>query len=174
MTVPLIILAVCSITVGLLFGPTHYFGQFLGRTPSLAFEPIAGEAAEPALHGEIVALSTMAALLGIGLAAFMYLGERREAETLASAFRPLFMLSRGKFFFDELYNVFIVWPLRVLAVLSYVVDRFFVDGLVNLVGKLPGVLGYMLRLVQTGMVQWYALAMVLGLVVMFWRIVMRG
>jgi NADH:ubiquinone oxidoreductase subunit 5 (subunit L)/multisubunit Na+/H+ antiporter MnhA subunit len=116
----------------------------------------------------------VAALLGIGLAAFLYLGEQREAETLANTFRPLYRLSRGKFFFDELYNVFIVWPLRVVAVLSYVIDRFIIDGFVNLVGKLPGVLGYLLRFVQTGMVQWYAIAMVLGLVAMFWGIVMRG
>jgi NADH-quinone oxidoreductase subunit L len=172
MTVPLIILAACSVVVGVLFGPTHYFGDFLSRTPSVSF--IAGAAAEPSLHFNIVVQSTISALLGIGLAAFLYLGERREADTLAGTFRPLYRLSRGKFFFDELYNVFIVWPLRVVAVLSYVIDRFVIDGLVNLVGKLPGVLGYLLRFVQTGMVQWYAIAMVLGLVAMFWGIVMRG
>jgi NADH-quinone oxidoreductase subunit L len=172
MTVPLIILAVCSVVVGLLFGPTHQFSEFLSRTPSVSFKAI--PTAEPALHFQIVVQSTVAALLGIGLAAFLYLGERREAESLANLFRPLYRLSRGKFFFDELYTVFIVWPLRVVALLSYVIDRFLIDGIVNLVGKLPGVLGYVLRFVQTGLVQWYALAMVLGLVVMFWRIVMRG
>jgi NADH-quinone oxidoreductase subunit L len=172
MTVPLIILAACSVVVGVLFGPTHQFSEFLSRTPSVSFEAI--PATEPALHYQIVVQSTVAALLGIGLAAFFYLGERREAESLANLFRPLYRLSRGKFFFDELYTVFIVWPLRVVALLSYVIDRFLIDGVVNLVGKLPGVLGYVLRYVQTGLVQWYALAMVLGLVVMFWRIVMRG
>jgi NADH-quinone oxidoreductase subunit L len=172
MTVPLMILAACSVVVGLLFGPTHLFGEFLSRTPSVGFRAI--PATEPKIHFEIVVQSTLSALLGIGLAAFLYLGERREAETLANLLSPFYRLSRGKFFFDELYNVFIVWPLRVLAVLSYVVDRFIIDGLVNLVGKLPGVLGYLLRFVQTGMVQWYAIAMVLGLVAMFWGIVMRG
>ncbi|MEX2139750.1 MAG: NADH-quinone oxidoreductase subunit L [Pirellulales bacterium] len=173
MTIPLIILAICSVVVGLLFGPTHLFGDFLGRAGSLAFEPIASTRVEPVFHTDIAVISTLAAFLGIGLAAFMYLGERREAETLAGALGPLYRLSRGKFFFDELYNVILVWPLRVIAVLSYVVDRFFVDGLVNLCGKLPAVAGYLLRSLQNGMVQWYALAMVLGLVALFWQIVMR-
>jgi NADH-quinone oxidoreductase subunit L len=173
MTIPLIILAICSVLVGLLFGPTHYFASFLGRAPSLEFEPIAGTEVEAAFHTEIAAISTIAALLGISLAAFMYLGERREAETMAGALGPLYKLSHGKFFFDELYNVFFVWPLRVLAVLSYVVDRFLIDGLVNFCGKAPGMIGYLLRSLQNGMVQWYALAMVLGLVALFWQIVMR-
>jgi NADH-quinone oxidoreductase subunit L len=173
MTIPLMVLASCSVVVGLLFGPTHLFGLFLGRTPSLAFGPIARTAVEPVFHTHIAAISTLAAFLGIGLAAFLYLGERREAETLAGALAPFYRLSRGKFFFDELYNALLVWPLRVIAVLSYVIDRFFIDGIVNLCGKLPAVVGYMLRSLQNGMVQWYALAMVLGLVALFWQIVMR-
>jgi NADH-quinone oxidoreductase subunit L len=173
MTIPLIILAVCSIVVGLLFGPTHYFGGFLGDAPSLRFEPIAETAAEPTFHTEIAVISTLAALLGIGLAAFMYLGGRREAETMAGALGPFYRLSRGKFFFDEIYGALLVWPLRALAVLSYVVDRFLIDGLVNLCGKMPALIGYLLRSLQNGMVQWYALAMALGLIALFWQVVMR-
>ena len=174
MTVPLIILAVCSISVGLLFGPTDLFSSFLGRVGSLRFGPISRTMAGEGDHSQIAILGTIAAVLGIGLAAFLYLGHRREAESLAVRLQPLYRLSRGKFFFDELYNVFFVWPLRVMAVLSYVVDRFFVDGLVNLCGKLPAVVGYLLRSLQNGMVQFYALAMVLGLIVLFAAIVMRG
>jgi NADH-quinone oxidoreductase subunit L len=173
MTIPLIILAVCSLVVGLSFGPTHLFGDFLAHVPSLEFKPIANSAVEPTFHTEIALASTGAALVGIGLAAFLYLGNRKETESLAGALRPLYRLSHGKFFFDELYNAFIVWPLRVLAVLSYVIDRYFVDGLVNLCGKLPAVVGYMLRSLQNGMVQFYALAMMLGLLVLLATIVMR-
>ncbi len=174
MTVPLIILAVCSIVVGLLFGPTELFSSFLGRVGSLRFGPISRTMAGEGDHSPIAILGTIAAVLGIGLAAFLYLGHRREAESLTVRLQPLYRLSRGKFFFDELYNVFFVWPLRVMAILSYVVDRFFVDGLVNLCGKLPAVVGYLLRSLQNGMVQFYALAMVLGLIVLFAAIVMRG
>ena len=147
-------------------------GQSERRTSRLR-ERYIRTAVEPVFHTEIAAISTLVALLGIGLAAFLYLGGRREAETLAGTLGPLYRLSRGKFFFDELYNVFFVWPLRALAVLSYVVDRFLIDGLVNLCGKMPGIIGSLLRPLQNGMVQWYALAMVLGLVALFWQIVMR-
>jgi NADH-quinone oxidoreductase subunit L len=173
MTIPLIVLAACSVIVGVLFGATHMFADFLGRAPSLRFGPIAETKIEAAFHTDIAAISTIAAFLGIGLAAFLYLGERAEADKLASAMRPLYRLSRGKFFFDEVYAVLFVWPLRIVAVLSYVMDRFFIDGLVNLCGKLPGIVGYMLRWVQNGMVQWYALAMVLGLAVLLAATVMR-
>ena len=46
MTVPLVILAVCSLVVGAYFEFTHGFANFLARTPSLAYlaQP-AGEAA---------------------------------------------------------------------------------------------------------------------------------
>jgi NADH-quinone oxidoreductase subunit L len=175
MTIPLLVLACCAALVGIIFGPTHYFAEFLSRAPSLTFAPIAQTAVEPGLHGNIVALSTLSALLGIGLAAFLYLGEQREAEVLATALRPLYRLSRGKFFIDELYQALFVWPLRVVSLLSYLVDRFLIDGVVNLCGKLPAIVGYLLRILQNGMVQWYALAMALGLVALFWRIVVaRG
>jgi NADH-quinone oxidoreductase subunit L len=173
MSIPLIILAVCSVTVGLLFGPTHNFAAFLGRAPSLRFEPIADTQVEAVFHADIAAISTILAFVGIGLAAFLYLGERTEADKLAVALRPLYRLSRGKFFFDEIFAALFVWPLRIVAVLSYVIDRFFIDGLVNLCGKLPGLVGYLLRSLQNGLVQFYALAMVLGVIVLLAAIVMR-
>jgi NADH-quinone oxidoreductase subunit L len=173
MTIPLIVLAICSVVVGLLFGPTHLFGGFLSQAPSLKFGPIAATAVEPVFHETIAVVSTLAAVIGIGLAAFFYLGDRKEAESLASRMGPLYRLSRGKFYFDELYNALAVWPLRVLAVLSYIVDRFFIDGLVNLCGKLPAVVGYVLRRMQNGMVQVYAFFMMVGLLALLAAIVMR-
>ena len=75
---------------------------------------------------------------------------------LARELRPLYRLSYGKFFIDQIYQVFIVWPLRVLAAISYWVDRYVIDRLVNFVGALPGFFGAMLRSLQNGMVQFYA------------------
>ena len=82
-------------------------------------------------------------------------------------------MSYGKFFFDQIYNVVFVWPLWLLAQFSFLVDRWLIDGLVNLVGKIPPACGGVVRTLQTGMVQFYALAMVLGVLVLlagiFWR-----
>jgi NADH:ubiquinone oxidoreductase subunit 5 (subunit L)/multisubunit Na+/H+ antiporter MnhA subunit len=149
--------------------------DFLSGAPSLAWVAAREAAhASTAAHAEhagmshftLLALSTVVALSGVGLAAYMYLGEGREAETLARKLRPLYRLSHGKFFIDQIYQGLIVWPLQALARLSYWIDRNVIDGLVNVCGHLPRVLGAGLRSLQGGLTQFYALAMVLGVVVL--------
>ena len=78
----------------------------------------------------------------------------------------LYQLSFGKFFLDEIYYVIFVWPLKVVAFISSFIDNFVVDGLVNLCGWIPRHLGSLLRPLQIGLIQFYALAMMLGLVVL--------
>ena len=77
-----------------------------------------------------------------------------------------YKLSMGKFYFDELYYATIVAPLRGAARVCYVIDRWLVDGLVNAVGRIPVRFGNLMRSLQMGLVQFYALAMVLGLLVL--------
>jgi NADH-quinone oxidoreductase subunit L len=166
MTVPLMILAFLSLTIGAYFAWTHGILDFLKLTPSLAYETIAATDAEPASHGDVMLVSTVVVLCGIALAAYLYLGGLSQAARLARFLRPLYWLSYGKFFIDPIYQAFIVWPLWVLAQISYWVDRIVIDGLVNLVGAIPGACGAVLRILQNGMVQFYALAMMLGLLVL--------
>ena len=52
------------------------------------------------------------------------------------------------------------------------VDRWLIDGLVNLCAKIPRALGAILRSMQTGMVQFYALAMLLGVLVLIGTLLM--
>ena len=47
-----------------------------------------------------------------------------------------------------------------------------IDGLVNLIGAVPAVFGAMLRPLQGGLVQFYALAMVLGLLALIGALLM--
>jgi NADH-quinone oxidoreductase subunit L len=82
--------------------------------------------------------------------------------TLLSPYR----LSYGKFYFDELYRWGIVKPLELAATALAWIDREIVDGLVNLFGAVPRWLGAGFRNLQMGLVQFYALAMLLGLVVL--------
>ncbi|MBC8353234.1 MAG: NADH-quinone oxidoreductase subunit L [Planctomycetes bacterium] len=77
-----------------------------------------------------------------------------------------YKLSLGKFFIDEIYQLLIVLPLRGFAVVCYAIDRWVVDGFVNLVGRLPPLFGGLMRSLQMGLVQFYALAMVLGVLVL--------
>jgi hypothetical protein len=77
-----------------------------------------------------------------------------------------YKLSRRKFFFDELYDVLAVKPLRAAAWVSYAVDRWVVDGLVDLCGRTAPAMGWLLRFLQIGLVQFYALAMVVGVLIL--------
>jgi NADH-quinone oxidoreductase subunit L len=185
MLVPLVILAVAAVGIGMVnshavFGDNG-FVNLLQRTPSLAYAPVQPHehAAETGAHFQVAATSTIAALAGIGLAAFLYLGGRREVQAVekaASSARVyglgLYQLSYNRFFIDAIYNVAIVWPLWLFALACYWFDRWIIDGLVNLIGKLPFVVGSSLRSLQNGLVQFYALAMVLGLLVLVGTLLM--
>jgi NADH-quinone oxidoreductase subunit L len=168
MTVPMMILAVCATVVGFLL--LSGFTDFLTLTPSLAWSDVpalAGkEAAHEEVHNLVASISTVGALLGIGLAAFLYLGDRSHASALARLLSPAFWLSQGKFFFDPIYLWFVVRPLEGLAVVFSWFDRTVIDGLVNLVGAVPPLVGTGLRSLQNGVVQFYALAMILSLLVL--------
>lgn len=170
MTVPLMILAACAVVVGFLHKP---FAELLHTTPSLAYAGVAGEPYVP-LDAQAIFLGTALALAGIGIAAFIYVGDRREADLLAKLLWPLYQLSRGKLFFDQLYTLLVVWPSKLLAHIAYLLDRFLVDGLVNAVGRLPVIVGGALRGMQTGMVQLYALLMLLGLITLIGTVVWHG
>ncbi len=85
-----------------------------------------------------------------------------SAPLLLGRFVSPYRLSYGKFFLDELYNALVVQPLRGISWLCGVLDDFVVDGVVNALGRVPLLLGTLLRSMQTGLVQFYALAMLLG------------
>jgi NADH-quinone oxidoreductase subunit L len=118
-------------------------------------------------------LSAVVALAGIGVAWLMYLRQPDLSGKLATAWHGLYQLSYNKFHVDELYDAFIVKPLVGLAVFCRVLDQYLVDGLVDLVGYIPRLLGTRFRPVQNGLVQFYALAMVLGLTVFLLALVYR-
>lgn len=170
MTWPLMALAVGAVGVGAYFEGTHQFAHFLQATPQVAYlaRHAPAEGLAPVSTLGVAAMGTAAALLGIALAAFFYLGRRPVARRVAEALDlvGLYRLSHGKFFIDEIYDGLVVRPLRGLARGAAVFDRYAIDGLVNLVGLVPRVAGGMLRPLQGGLVPFYALAMVLGLLVL--------
>jgi NADH-quinone oxidoreductase subunit L len=180
MLAPLALLAGGAAIVGLFFdrtawGGTNIFADFLGNTPSLAGGEVAATGAEHQFHLAIAALSTLAAVGGIVCAAYLYLGDPQAVTRLKSAldFERLggiahygspYKLSYGKFFFDELYYGCVVLPLVGVSIVASWFDRLLVDGLVDFVGRVPVAVGSLLRGIQTGLVQFYALAMVLAII----------
>lgn len=174
MWLPLVILSVFACGVGAWFEYTGSFAEFLGRTPSLAYGPVAATGGHGAFHLNVAFVSTIIALLGVGGAAYLYLGDRGAVEAITYLVTPAYWLSSGKFFIDQVYGALIVWPLRTLAALSAWLDLRGIDGLVNRVGRMPFGLGAILRTLQNGMVQFYALVMVLGLLVLLVGTLWRG
>ena len=84
--------------------------------------------------------SSIIALAGIGLAAALWWPQASQwvdRLTRAADTAGVYRLSRGKFFFDEIYQVLVVWPLVGIARLSYWFDRLVIDGTVNLIGRIP-------------------------------------
>ncbi len=69
-----------------------------------------------------------------------------------------------------------MWPLRGLAWCSYACDRWLIDGLVNLLGASRFGSVALLRQLQTGLVPFYSLMMVLGtvLILILGRILWGG
>ena len=78
--------------------------------------------------------SSILGIVGIGLAAFFYLGDLRPVEKLSRVWfiRPIYELSYGKFFFDQFYYALVIVPMTALANLAYAIDRNVIDGLVDL------------------------------------------
>jgi NADH-quinone oxidoreductase subunit L len=174
MWVPMAILSVSAVGVGAWFEYTGSFAEFLALTPSLSYGPVVATGGHATFHVDVAFVSTILALLGVGSAAYLYLGDRGAVNALARLFAPAYWLSHGKFFIDQIYGVLILWPLRMLASVSAWFDQRGIDGLVNLVGRTPFGLGSILRTLQNGMVQFYALVMVLGLLVLLVGTLWRG
>jgi NADH-quinone oxidoreductase subunit L len=175
MTIPLLLLAGFAAGAGLF---VFIYPDFLALAPSLEYVARRSPAEAEHSHWSVAALSTgvaLVALAGIGAAWLLYLRAPGLLGRLTEAMRPayLYQLSYGKLFFDQIYYVLIVWPLKVLAYLFRFFDSFVVDGLVNLAGWLPRLLGAVLRPLQIGLVQFYALAMMLGLVVLIGSLLWR-
>ncbi len=160
MTVPLLVLAVFAVCVGAALGPTHLFGHFLSRTPGWPH----GEEAH-GMNWTMMAVGTVFALGGIALAWLMYVRQPALPGRLAKSVPGLYQLSLNKFYLDEIYLALVVRPMEALAGLSRRVDMGGVDAAVDLTGNVPRLFGELFKPIQNGLVQFYALAMVLGLVV---------
>jgi NADH-quinone oxidoreductase subunit L len=167
MTIPLMILAVFALGIGLAVGPTHLFEGFVSHTPWFPTP----EQESP--NYIMMLVSSLVALGGIGVAWLMYVRQPDLPGKLANAFQGLYQLSLNKFHIDELYDTFLLKPLAGFTTFTRIFDLYVLDGLVDLVGYMLRWCGFRFRPVQNGLVQFYALAMVLGLTVFLIALVTR-
>lgn len=170
MTVPLMILAVGAVTVGAAFAITHWLGHFLARTPS--YEKYLNPPDHEGLNWLLMGVSSIVALAGAGVAYVMYIARPVKAPTEGIELR-LYEVSQNRFYIDEFYNWVVVAPANALARISAFFDHI-IDGLIDLIGALPSWIGSALRPIQNGLVQFYALAMILGLTVFLVILTLRA
>jgi NADH-quinone oxidoreductase subunit L len=191
MIVPLVVLAIGSVFAGFLNWHGERLGHFLNGSPSLngsywlavnvhggdidasGFGQDVPEIGEPALFTPIMLISALIAAAGILLAYQLHLKDRRKGSDLPARFPAATRLLEAKYWVDEIYQSFIVEPLRTLGRAFFVIDQMVVDGLVWLIGFVPQAGGWALKLsTQRGYVQGYAAAMLFGIAVIllliFW------
>jgi len=141
-------------------------------------------AAEMGLMG----LSVLVGIIGILAAYRIYVRAPEIAENLARRWSGAHRVLSNKYYVDEFYGATVVggtiaganglWTVDRLVVdgavngsgwltvfsawFSHLVDKYLVDGLVNLVGALLEESSFLFRRAQTGLIQNYALVMVFG------------
>ena len=170
MTVPLILLAVASTLGGFLglpgaWGSIQKFLEpvFVQANAILGIEEMA---VEP-LDIYLMLVSLLVALLGVGLAWYIYV--RRAADlpaTLGARFGAAYRIVYNKFYIDEFYQAtFVRLAVDGSRWVWHHFDERVIDGTVNGVGWLWQRAGALARPIQTGRVQNYLLAIFIGLFV---------
>ena len=135
-----------------------------------------------------MAFSVVVALVGIGAAWHIYVRRSELADALQARYAAAHRVLTNKYYVDELYHATAVrgtllsarylwwfdlrvidglvngsaWFTRFSAWLSGLVDRTVVDGLVNGTGSSLREASHGFRRLQTGLVQNYALLMMIG------------
>jgi NADH-quinone oxidoreductase subunit L len=181
MTIPLIVLAGLSVVAGVVFGPTGLFHDWVH---------VGGAAQKPVDYG-FAAISILGALAGIAVGYGLY-ARWRERDPLRRL-GPGYTLLERKYYLDDLYLRGVVrpvqyplsagvywtnqkildgavngaaWLTRRLGLGVDVVDRRGVDGAVNGVGHITRGSGGLLKYIQSGDVQRYAVFLFVGVVIL--------
>ncbi|MBK6767167.1 MAG: NADH-quinone oxidoreductase subunit L [bacterium] len=171
MTVPLMVLAVLSAIGGYIgmphaLGGHNYFHEWL--SPLIAEHGEGhggGQAGVPTAEYVLMFASVAIALIGILLARSWYLGKSSRVESLGKS--GLQRLLYNKYWVDQIYDNMISKPLvQASEIFARYVDQGTVDGAVNGIGTTVSSFGGLVRRVQTGVVQNYAVMMGMGTVLL--------
>ncbi|UCC65938.1 MAG: NADH-quinone oxidoreductase subunit L [Deltaproteobacteria bacterium] len=188
MTVPLIILAVLSVIGGCVgiphvLGGRNYFHEFLapvlGGHPEgvghasfslvkMAYAGGGGMGGGGSVNWELIlmVISVIIALIGISMALYFYILKPDVPKRLAQRFKTLYTIIFNKYYVDEIYQASFVDSSKKISNFFWrEFDDGVVDRTVNVVAGLVLWWGRVLRKIQTGYVQGYALALILGAVV---------
>ncbi len=167
MTFPLIVLAVLALVGGAISlpGSLSWLNGYLA--PILPQVAIADHTESSSLHWIMMAVSTVVALIGIGIAYYKYMS-KSEVPAEDSKKTGLVKCLYNKYYVDEIYSVLFVKPL-------YAIGRFFdnavevaISAIVAGLAKLTDAVSHPVRSLQNGSLGFYLSFFVLGFcVIMF-------
>ena len=171
MSIPLILLAIASVTVGFVgykfWGMVSQEGNFFANAIFLAAD---NNILEEAHHAPlfIKLLPVLVSILAILLAYLFYIAKPKLPKILAEKCKILHKISFNKYYFDEIYDIIFVKTIQKLSLRCWKFwDSKIIDGVPNLLAlicknRLPKIIAK----IQTGYVYDYSLILYLG-VIMF-------
>jgi NADH-quinone oxidoreductase subunit L len=166
MSIPLMVLAALSVVGGFVGFPiiegANKFKEFLAP----AITPLVHEVHTPAWFEITMMIFSMAvAAAGIYTAYKMYIKRPELPEKVTQKIPVIYDLVFHKYYVDEIYDATVVEPIKNGSdFLWHGVDNNVVDGAVNGSATTIGWLSSHLRKLETGFVQNYALAILIGVV----------
>ncbi|RYZ63735.1 MAG: NADH-quinone oxidoreductase subunit L, partial [Proteobacteria bacterium] len=181
MTIPLIILAVLSV-IGGWIGIPHVIGHAIGDVPNVWehwLEPLITKIpnlqhAEASLEWTLMAVSVTLATISAIVAYQMYVRKPGSADKVAKGLGPIYKVVYNKYFVDEGYFAGFINPLvKFSRVLWYYVDVNFIDKCTYWVADVVKGGGSMVRSMQNGNMQQYAMYIGIGLVFILSILLMR-
>jgi NADH-quinone oxidoreductase subunit L len=153
MMLPLWVLAFLSLAVGI-------YSTVAGRV--LQFGPDA----EHAAPGWLMPAAVGVAVAGIALAWLVYQRRAIDAGQLAAVFGPIRYAALRKFWIDDFYEGVLAFALLAFSRIVGWVDRYLVDGVLNVVSAWTVSSGNVLRTVQSVRAQDYVYGVAVGLLIL--------
>ncbi len=155
MTWPLIFLALLSL-IGGFIGIPHFL--YPGNE-------------HPHLNMRVALVSSVLALLGLAVSFVLY-NKKPDADPLEKALGPIYPVLKNKYYFDDIYGWYVNKLQQGMATTTAWVEALFIDRFgVHGVTRTANAAGRIFRLLQTGLVQFYALTFVLGTLLLFLMLV---
>jgi len=152
MTIPLIFLAALTCVVG--FIP---FSEFISTDKTVFHTHI---------EWSIASLSILVAVTGIAIATWMYRKKNTSSDKVTASIKGLYTAAYHKFYFDEIW-IFVTKKIIFNGISQPVAwfDRHVVDGFMNLQSTITNYLSRKIKFTQSGEIQDYAWAFMMGAVV---------
>ena len=144
MKLPLILLAVCSIAAGYIS-----FGHFVSSD---------GKLLSSHFHFLFSIAPVLTAIAGIGIATYLFLYENECPEKYSKQLGGIYKSALNKFYIDELY-LFITKKIifNCIAIPAAWVDKNIIDGIMNGIATSTARISVLIKTLQSGKVQNYAL-----------------